>query len=111
MIFMGKMAKTIVLFALLVIFAACGGDSDINLTGTWEFFGSEGELVSTYEFTEDSYTLTYYTHSGNAVPRYGTYEITNGNLSLLFEDGGSITQPITLSGNTLKVGITQYKRK
>ncbi|MCL2019448.1 MAG: lipocalin family protein [Oscillospiraceae bacterium] len=106
------LALILILFALfLFMFTACNSEDDSDLSGMWEFFGADGELVSTYEFTENSYTMTYYTYTGNATTSYGTYTITDGKISLFFEDGSAFPQSVTLNGDTLKIGAAQYKRK
>lgn len=113
-----KKLLTIILAITLLscFFTSCGTEED-KLLGTWEYKFSSGSSLyasSTYTFSKsgDQYVADLKMGSASGTSFYNsTYEISGNKITFTLENGNTITETYSLSGDTLTIDGMEYTKK
>ena len=111
----------LILIAILTLscvigLTACSSPED-KLIGTWEYKISSGSNLyasSTYTFSKsgDKYIATLKMGSANGINNFKTeYQIEGNNIIFIFDNGNTIKEEYSISGNTLTIDETKYTKK
>ena len=110
-----KLSLCIALLFCVVLLTGCSSAS--SLLGTWEYkISSEDSLYasSSYTFSKsgDEYVATIKMGSASETNSFkATYEIEGNNIIFTLENGNTITETYSLSGDTLTIDGVEYTKK
>lgn len=118
-----KMKKIISLMLIAVLtlscvigLTACSSTED-KLIGTWEYKISSGSNLyasSTYTFSKsgDKYIATLIMGSADGINNFKTeYKIEGNKIIFTFDNGNTIQEEYSLSGDTLTIDSKKYTKK
>ena len=96
----------IIVLVLCVVFTILSGCSGGAPKGTYK---SQGLISQTFTFSDDKVTMSAFGINAN-----GTYKINGSNITItysLFGTSYDWTQPYEKSGNTIKIGGTEFVKE
>ena len=108
----------IVILTLTCVIGLTGCSSaEDKLLGTWKYTISSGSSLyasSTYTFSKsgDEYVASLKMGSASGVNNFKTeYRIEGNKIIFMFDNGNTIEEEYSLSGNTLTIDCEEYTKK
>ena len=107
---------TVLTLSCVIGLTACSSAED-KLIGTWEYKISSGSNLyasSTYTFSKsgDKYIATLRMGSADGINNFKTeYKIEGNKIIFTFDNGNTIQEEYSLSGDTLTIDGTKYTKK
>ena len=116
-----KRTLSLVLITILALTCVIGltgcSSAEDKLLGTWEYKISSGSSVyasSTYTFSKsgDKYIATLKMGSADGINNFKTeYKIEGNKIIFIFDNGNTMEEEYSLSGDTLTIDGTKYTKK